>query len=76
MTKLSSLLVILYFYTAQLSEATKEIFQVKLGELETLINTGQFETLSIVLANDGAMVSNCLYNETLYLVYEFKSEDV
>ena len=57
MSKLSYLLFLLNLYTAQLSEATKDIFQVKLGQLETLINTGQLETLSLVLANDGALVS-------------------
>ena len=48
------------FYSAQLSQATKDIFQVKLGDLETLIETGQLETLSQVLANDGALVSYIL----------------
>lgn len=57
MSKLSYLLFLLNLYTAQLSEAAKDIFQVKLGQLETLINTGQLETLSLVLANDGALVS-------------------
>ena len=57
MSKLSYLLFLLNLYTAQLSEATKDIFQVKLGQLETFINTGQLETLSLVLANDGALVS-------------------
>ena len=57
MSKLSYLLLLLNFYTAQVSEATKDIFQVKLGELETWIKTGQLETLSIVLSNDGALVS-------------------
>ena len=56
-SKLSYLLLLLNFYTAQVSEATKDIFQVKLGELETWIKTGQLETLSIVLSNDGALVS-------------------
>ena len=57
MSKLSYLLLLFNFYTAQVSEATKDIFQVKLGELETWIKTGQLETLSIVLSNDGALVS-------------------
>ena len=57
MRKLSYLLLLVNFYSAQLSQASKDIFQVKLGDLETFIKTGQLETLSKVLANDGALVS-------------------
>lgn len=60
MRKLSCLMLLANFYSAQLSQATKDIFQVKLGDLETLIETGQLETLSQVLGNDGALVSNIL----------------
>ena len=63
MRKLSYLLLLVNVYTAQLSQATKDIFQVKLGDLETLIKTGQLETLSKVLANDGALVSDTLLEE-------------
>ena len=63
MRKLSYLLLLVNFYTAQLSQATKDIFQVKLGDLETLIKTGQLETLSQVLANDGALVSDILWGQ-------------
>ena len=58
MRKLSYLLLLVNFYSAQLSQASKDIFQVKLGDLETFIKTGQLETLSKVLANDGALVSD------------------
>ena len=55
MRKLSYLLLLLVnFCSAQ----SKDIFPVKLGDLETLIKTGQLETLSKVLANDGALVSD------------------
>ena len=58
MRKLSYSLLLVNFYSAQLSQASKDIFQVKLGDLETFIKTGQLETLSKVLANDGALVSD------------------
>ena len=57
MRKLSYLLLFVNFYSLQLSQAKRDIFQVKLGDLETLIETGQLETLSQVLGNDGALVS-------------------
>ena len=63
MRKLSYLLLLVNFYSAQLSQASKDIFQVKLGDLETFIKTGQLETLSKVLANDGALVSDSLLEE-------------
>ena len=63
MRKLSYLLLLVNFYSAQLSQASKDIFQVKLGDLETFIKTGQLETLSKVLANDGALVSDTLLEE-------------
>ena len=63
MRKLSYLLLLVNFYSAQLSQASKDIFQVKLGDLETFIKTGQLETLSKVLANDGALVSDTLLVE-------------
>ena len=39
MRKLSYLLLLVNFYSAQLSQASKDIFQVKLGDLETFIKT-------------------------------------
>ena len=63
MRKLSYLLLLLNFYSAQLSQASKDIFQIKLGDLETWIKTGQLETLSQVLANDGALVSDNILEE-------------